>query len=548
MEAYPKPVTLKCHQTISEQMYVINNSFYKRNNIKEFGFFCKLKYNQKIIPAIIINDYINDENFFNTINVTINNKEEIIDIDDIIYKDKKLCLSIIKIKKCNNKNIKFFEIDDEFFGKDPEMYYRNESIYCIQYTKENTFVSYGIIKEINNNEIIYTGKINSNFSLIFNLNNNKLIGINKNICKYYNRGILFKGILKKIKNYISNENEIHIYIDIKLEDKNKKIYFLNDRENDINKLNQSNTRLYINNKEEIYERYIISNKIGINEIILKFNYSLKNIENMFRDCINIIEINFINFNCLYLGSMKQMFYNCMNLEKINLFFYDIKNVYSMSGIFYGCSSLKNISDISKWNTEGVYNMSYMFYNCSSLKILPDLSKWNIKKVYDMSFMLYNCNSLNVISDISKWNTENICNMSYMFYNCSSLKILPDLYKWNMSNIKDMSYMFFSCKSLINLPDISEWDTKNVTDMSMMFGSCSSLNKLPDISKWDTKNIKNKNWIFGASIISPNKYKNNTENIKDKNEKSKGCNTLERLYNFHKKKNNNELNMAFCLDD
>ena len=93
----------------------------------------------------------------------------------VIYKDKKLCLSIIKIKKCNNKNIKFFEIDDEFFGKDPEIYYRNESIYCIQYTKENTFVSYGIIKEINNNEIIYTGKINSNFSLIFNLKRKKII-------------------------------------------------------------------------------------------------------------------------------------------------------------------------------------------------------------------------------------------------------------------------------------------------------------------------------------------------------------------------------------
>ena len=57
-------------------------------------------------------------------------------------------------------------------------------------------VSYGIINEINKDNIIYRGNINSKYSLIFNLSNNKLIGIHKNNKIYYNHGLFFKSIIK----------------------------------------------------------------------------------------------------------------------------------------------------------------------------------------------------------------------------------------------------------------------------------------------------------------------------------------------------------------
>ena len=60
-------------------------------------------------------------------------------------------------------------------------------------------VTYSMRNTINKNEIIYYGNINANYSLIFNLNNNKLMGINKNKFKYYNRGIYFKSIIKELK-------------------------------------------------------------------------------------------------------------------------------------------------------------------------------------------------------------------------------------------------------------------------------------------------------------------------------------------------------------
>ena len=198
MELYPKSVTKKCHQKILEQM---NNSICTIKDKKDIGLFCYIKYNHNKIPVIIINNYINNEEYLITIKVILNNKDEIIEIDDIIYKDKINNISIIKIKN-NNKNIKYIEIDEKIYEKESEIYYKNESIYILQNIKNDILVSYGIIKEIKKNEIIYTGNINANYSLIFNLNDNKLIGIHKNTKYYYNTGINFRSIIKGIKNYI----------------------------------------------------------------------------------------------------------------------------------------------------------------------------------------------------------------------------------------------------------------------------------------------------------------------------------------------------------
>ena len=103
MELYLKSVAKKCHQKILEQM---NNSICTIKDKKDIGLFCYIKYNHKKIPVLIINNYINNDEYLYTINILFNNKDEIIEIDDIIYKDKINNISIIKIKNINNKNIK----------------------------------------------------------------------------------------------------------------------------------------------------------------------------------------------------------------------------------------------------------------------------------------------------------------------------------------------------------------------------------------------------------------------------------------------------------
>ena len=124
----PKPVSKKCHQVILDQM---NYSIFTIINSKEIGFFCYIKYKKNKIPVIIINNCINNGEYIDKINVILNNKKEIIDIDEIIYKNKIYNMTIIKIKN-KNKNIKYIEIDNNLYEKESEMYYRNESIYIIQ--------------------------------------------------------------------------------------------------------------------------------------------------------------------------------------------------------------------------------------------------------------------------------------------------------------------------------------------------------------------------------------------------------------------------------
>ena len=73
-------------------------------------------------------------------------------------------------------------------------------------------ISFGVINNINESKMRYSCNIkdNSNGSLIFNLSNNKLIGIHNNKSKYYNNGIFLKYIIKE------SENKNNIILEIKI--------------------------------------------------------------------------------------------------------------------------------------------------------------------------------------------------------------------------------------------------------------------------------------------------------------------------------------------
>ena len=332
MEDYPSSVTKKCHETISKQM---NKSFVVIKD-KDIGIFIHIKYENKDIYAILINNYINNEDYKDT---KINIKNEQIELEDIIYKNKEDNISIIKLKQKNNK-INYIEIDDKL----NEEYNNKESIYIIQYKNiNNILISYGIIKDINNNKLIYNGNINSKykFSPIFNLSNNKLIGIhNNNYKKNFKKGIFLKRhineFIKRDKypnniqyKYNTDINEIHILIKIDKEDINKKVYFFDNGNEDnlpenynrdnLKELNELNTKLYINYKNYEYKKYFYPEKEGEYEIVIKFNNVLKECSYMFAGCENIININFISFNTKNITKMEYMFYGCKNLKKLKVF-------------------------------------------------------------------------------------------------------------------------------------------------------------------------------------------------------------------------------------
>ena len=421
MKEFPKPLTKECHENISEQ---INKSIciVKGKDKKlEIGLFCKIKYKNEYISSLLINNCEKDLIYENKINVLINNKEKIIELENIIYKNESSNITIIKIKEKEKirgikDKIKYIEIDDKLYENQSEINYQNDSIYIIQYNNfKDILISYGVIREINANKIIHYGNINSKykFSPIFNSSNNKLIGINKNKCKCLNKGIFLKNHINefieiysntRIKyRYINNINQINILLNIEKEDINKKIYFLdneyehnsfiiNDHDS-LKDLNEFNTELYINEKCFKYKKYFFPEKQGENRITLIIGFKLIDCSYMFAGCDKIIDINFKSFSTDKTTNMKYMFYKCKNLRQINLSSWNTKNVIDMSGMFCDCVSLNKLPDISNWDTGKVTDMSKMFLGCDSLKKLPDISKWNTESVINNNIIFNNSHQL-----------------------------------------------------------------------------------------------------------------------------------------------------------
>ena len=201
MEKFPKPITKGCVKKIFEQM---NYSIYRLNE-KEDNYtnciFTFIKYENKKIPVAIIN---NTKEYKDKLNVSINNENKIIELSDTEYKSKKYGITIIEItENKNNKKLNFIEIDEGIYNEELlQMNYNEESIYIIQYKKKENLITNGLIKNIDNFEMRYSGNIlqDKKGSPIFNLSNNKLIGIHENVSTYYNKGIFLKDIINKFIN------------------------------------------------------------------------------------------------------------------------------------------------------------------------------------------------------------------------------------------------------------------------------------------------------------------------------------------------------------
>ena len=184
MKAYSKPISPACLGVILAQT---KNSIYQiyRNDGKTvlgIGFFCYIQLKDKKIPVVIFGDCkINKEEIDS---ITILKKNYLIEIKlgNIRIKNTQLNLTVIEIEDNKRIGIHFLELDDRLYEKEHENYFKNDSLYIIQCSNiKNILVSSGIISDIcNNNTFKYLGCNNPKGSIIFNLLNNKIIGIHSN--------------------------------------------------------------------------------------------------------------------------------------------------------------------------------------------------------------------------------------------------------------------------------------------------------------------------------------------------------------------------------
>ena len=134
----------------------------------------------------------------------------------------------------------------------------------------------------------------------------------------------------------------------------------------------------------IFFLFLKSNQCQNSEIIITFNTygKVKYINKDFNSYIYINEIQsndrkegeyYINLNdnektikLVWNNSISltsNMFKDCVNISQMNFSSFDSSSVSNMSTMFYGCSSLVSL-DLSKFNTQNVENMKYMFNGCS----------------------------------------------------------------------------------------------------------------------------------------------------------------------------------------
>ena len=438
-----------------------NLYFTKDNKLKlgNFGIFSKLSnYNEYITSKNNYYNYLSPEFIKDE---TITNKVDIWALGCIIYE---IC-TLDYCFDCNNIIGLHNKIINEKNGKINLKFYEVEIQKLIDYLLNKNYIERPCIREICNLAIK---------------------SCDSNTEKKYEKK--------------SDKSKIRMLIEIKEEDINKDIFFLDncnyEEKNEkiqldggVDDLNESNAKLYINKKKYRFQKYFRFAETGEYNIKIKFYIPLKNCSNMFYNCKNIKILDLSSLSTKNITNMSNMFYNCEKLTYINFSNFNTENVTNMSGLFSRCSNLQNI-DLSFFNTKNVTNISNMFNCCDKLDKLK-LSNLNIENVTDMSRIFSFCNNLTELN-LLNWNTKNVKNMEGMFYMCENLKNL-DLSSFDTSNVENFREMFSHCESLENL-DLLSFKTNKVINMEKMFYNCSNIKDI-DLSMFNFDKIEIISRIF-----------------------------------------------------
>ena len=319
IEEYPRAITIGETKIILNQMENCICRIIKNDGVKGTGFFCIINYKNNIIPCMITNNHVIDEEYIknnNSIKVSINDNKEIknIKIDDnrIIYTKPKeqYDTTIIEIKPEKDKINNFMEIDEDIFKENSEIIYNFHSVYILQYPKsDKASVSYGIITNIKEYNIFHkcSTESGSSGSPIINLLNNKIIGIHKEASLTFNinKGTYlkypinefinkYKKNMEKLEFNLENQskgiyqvykvikNEIELELKADEEDLNYKFYYLGEK--GLKELEESDIDLYINKYISKYKKYFVPKKEGIYKIKLIFKKDINDCSFMFENC------------------------------------------------------------------------------------------------------------------------------------------------------------------------------------------------------------------------------------------------------------------------
>ena len=179
-----------------------------------------------------------------------------------------------------------------------------------------------------------------------------------------------------------------------------------------------------------------------------------NAKGMFKGCSKLVKViapNFTPTNC------SNMFINCSSLtEIVGVETWNMSNCTNVDYMFRNCTNLINLN-IPDWNVSKISTFAGAFLDCRNLSVL-NVSNWRPINVSNMQTMFRNCSKLTELN-ISNWGTLSKVSTLYSTFNgCSSLTelVLPTF----TSTLTDMETTFAYCTNLTTL-DISNCDLSNV---------------------------------------------------------------------------------------
>ena len=144
---------------------------------------------------------------------------------------------------------------------------------------------------------------------------------------------------------------------------------------------------YINEKLKIRKSSVSSHESY--KYFPTTNKELKNIIDKLVDEQSMEDI--INLNSIDTSEiidMSNLFNGAEGLLKIDISSWDVYKVKNMDSMFKGCVNLEKIVGIEDLDVSNVENMQDMFRNCEAFN--QDLSKWDVSNVWNKSNMFFYC--------------------------------------------------------------------------------------------------------------------------------------------------------------
>ena len=486
------------------------------NNTKGTAFSCKFfnKDENREMKVLITNNHVVGENELKQKSIQFSNyngkRYGQIELDKSrnTFTNKTLDITIIELKEKDNIN-KFLELDDNFL-ENKDHFFIKQPIYTLFYSDNNSYISYGIIKDIQEKEIFHTCSTRggASGSPVCLLDSQKVIGIhvgflnedkeNKaNIC------ISFKYVLSEFLNYLEDNKN-----------KNKKVqdsifYY----EPSPNKIKHN-----LNNKQLINPLDIShisdNNEKSINKLKVEFKNHKMEIEEDERSLKNIYNekffINIRNPNNLKLNNKLN---NNINNNKINIKNHNLNKNYSSSNIntklnnnitnqnyYFNNMNLNNqlinknknivINNRVRQNTPSKLNNNN--FNAYKFKVNSNIAKNN--RPPNNNFKNNNNINQNINQNNSKYITNNLNNNNYNNYNNNN----------NYNNYKEISQIPNSNNKAPYISNLNNVTPNNINN----YNNNNNYNKLAI-----NPNINNNNayYISNLNHVTPNNINNNNYN-------------------------------------